>query len=292
MSTQVPMLAATGVSKTFPAGPWWKRQAPVMAIRNVSLTVPAGMIYGLVGESGSGKSTLARALLFLDPPTSGTVRVAGTALHELSSGELRRFRRRMQLVLQDPAGALDPRLRAGDSIRVALATRAVGRAQGQSADDRVTALGELVGLPGDRLRLFPHQLSGGQRQRVVLARALAVEPEVLILDEPVSKLDVSIQAQIINLLSDLHSRLGLTYLFISHDLRLVGYFSEYIAVMYRGRIVEMAPAASLLARAQHPYTRHLLSASAAGRVSQPPGWVVSDAATLRQVDTGHFVLEE
>ena len=293
------MVEARGLTKSFPGGPRWSRLPRIEAVRGVDLRVATGSIYGLVGESGSGKTTLARTLLFLDPPTAGTVTVAGTRLNDLTSGQLRRFRSTAQLVLQDPASALDPRMRAGASIRLGLRQSGLSLRKQQ---ERVVELAELVGMSPDRLVRYPHQLSGGQRQRVVIARALAVEPQLLVLDEPVSKLDVSIQAQIVNLLLDIRTKLGLTYLFISHDLHLVGYLSDYIGVMYRGRIVECAPAAALLAGPRHPYTRHLFASvptandelkKLRGRVETSGTGPALDApaeASMVQVGPDHFVL--
>jgi len=209
-----------------------------------------------VGESGCGKTTLVRSILFLDAPTSGDVWFDGTLLNALSSRQLRPFRKRMQIVFQDPNSALDPKMRINDSLAEGLINRQIAPAERQR---RITRMLDLVGIsPAYRFR-YPHEFSGGQKQRIVIARALTMEPEFMVLDEPVSNLDVSIQAQIINLLLDLKNELHLTYLFISHDLNLVAYLSDRIAVMYRGRLVEMAATEEILKNPKHPYTLKLFS---------------------------------
>jgi oligopeptide/dipeptide ABC transporter ATP-binding protein len=223
----------------------------------VSFAVEAGGTFGLVGESGCGKTTLARAALFLDPPTRGEVRFEGTSLGSLSQRELRGFRRNMQIVFQDPNGALDPKMSIRASVAEALANRGVPAGERRG---RIGAALELVGIQPTHADRYPHEFSGGQRQRITIARALTMEPRLLVLDEPVSNLDVSIQAQIINLLLDLKARLGLTYLFISHDLNLVAYLADRIAVMFRGRIVELGSTAQVVEEPLHPYTRRLFAA--------------------------------
>jgi oligopeptide/dipeptide ABC transporter ATP-binding protein len=255
-----------GLTKVYPGrGFAGAARRSVCAVDRVSLAIGRGTVFGLVGESGCGKTSLARALLYLDPPTAGEVRIDGTPLCGLSPAELRRFRRRMQIVFQDPNSALNPKLRAADSIAEGLVNRGMPAARRET---RIAELLELVGIPAGHGRRFPHEFSGGQKQRIVIARALAMEPEFLVLDEPVSNLDVSIQAQIINLLLDLKARLALTYLFISHDLHLVAYLSDRIGVMYRGRLVEEGAAEELLAAPGHPYTRRLF-ASAPGAARRP-----------------------
>src|SRR5919198_6189983 len=227
----------------------------VAAVDDVSFSIDRGETFGLVGESGSGKTTTGRCMLRLIEPTSGTIRFRGENVLEFSRSRLRRARRDMQIVFQDPYSSLNPRMRAGQIVEEPLIIHELGsRAERR---DRVAELFDLVGLNPAHLDRFPHEFSGGQRQRIGLARALALNPSFVILDEPVSALDVSIQAQIVNLLMDLQQRLALTYLFIAHDLRLVEHICNRVAVMYLGRIVEMAPAASLFAAPQHPYTRAL-----------------------------------
>jgi len=228
----------------------------VRAVDGVSFDIDREMIFGLVGESGCGKTTLVRCLLFLDPPTQGDVWFDGTRLNKLSARSLRPFRKRMQLVFQDPNSALNPKMRIVDSLAEGLVNRGVPP---RERNRRIEKLLELVGIePAHRLR-YPHEFSGGQKQRIIIARALSMEPDFLVLDEPVSNLDVSIQAQIINLLLDLKKELQLTYLFISHDLNLVAYFSDRIGVMYRGRLVELAPTEEIMKNPRHPYTLKLFS---------------------------------
>ncbi len=237
-----------------------RRRASLRAVDRVSFDIRRGEIFGLVGESGCGKTTLSRALLWLDPPTSGEVLFEGAALDGRNRGRLRELRRNAQIVFQDPNGALNPKMRIRDSLQEGLINLGVPAAERRR---RVEGLLEQVGLAGGGrvLDAWPHEFSGGQKQRLVVARALSMEPRFLLLDEPVSNLDVSVQAQIINLLLDIKKRLALTYLFISHDLNLVGYLSDRIAVMHRGRIVEMGDAARLLERPVHPYTRRLFASS-------------------------------
>lgn len=240
-------------------GGWvFARGAPIKAVDGVSLRIGRGQTLGLVGESGSGKSTTARAILQLRRPTSGRVRFQGTELTGLEGERLRRVRRHLQFVAQDPKSSLDPRMRIEDSIAEPLAVHRLGsRAE---RDTQVRELLELVGLPRSVLGGYPRQFSGGQLQRVAIARALALGPALIICDEPVSSLDVSIQAQIINLLLELQTRLAHSYLFISHDLTVVRQVADTIAVMYLGRIVEMARRDVLLADSLHPYTVALVSA--------------------------------
>jgi len=256
-----PFVSVQGLSKTYTAGSLFRAGAPVThAVRDVSFTIERNTVMGLAGESGSGKSTLARALVHLDPPSSGEVRVAGIPLARLGRRGLRKARRRMQIVFQDPHGALNPRLRIKHSLGEALANAGVPRA---ARAERAVALLKLVGLSPEHLDRFPRAFSGGQKQRIVIARALAGKPEFLVLDEPVSSLDVSIQAQIINLLMDLKRRLGLTYLFISHDLNLVSYVSDSIGILKEGSLVEYGPAEQVLHRPSSEYTRRLFGASPA-----------------------------
>jgi oligopeptide transport system ATP-binding protein len=266
--------------------------APVRAVDDVSFTIGKGETFGLVGESGSGKTTTGRCVLRLIEPTSGEVLFDGRDVLKLSRAELRRARRDMQIVFQDPYSSLNPRLRAGDSVEEPLVIHKLGSRDERRA--RVAQLFELVGLNPDHLRRYPHEFSGGQRQRIALARALALNPSLVIADEPVSALDVSVQAQVVNLLMDLQQRLGLTYLFIAHDLRLVEHICSRVAVMYRARIVEMGETAKLFAAPQHPYTRALLSAIPVPDPDAPRRRIVVDqnlfdpGAPLREVNPGHF----
>jgi oligopeptide/dipeptide ABC transporter ATP-binding protein len=252
-----PILEVRQLEKRHPASGILNRsRAGLKAVDGVSFTVEAGTTFGLVGESGCGKTTLARALLYLDPPTAGEVLFEGTPLGGLSRAGLRGFRRAMQIVFQDPNGALDPKMSVRASMGEGLANLGVPRGQ---RDRRTAAALELVGIQPAHAGRYPHEFSGGQKQRITIARALSVDPRLLVLDEPVSNLDVSIQAQIINLLLDLKERLALTYLFISHDLNLVAYLADSIAVMFRGRIVELASASRILHSPLHPYTRRLFA---------------------------------
>ena len=231
---------------------------PVHALRDVSFELRRGEILGIVGESGSGKSTLARALLHLDPPSSGSVVFDGEPLATMDRRALLRFRSRAQIVFQDPQGALNPRQRIGRAVEEGLVAQGVPAGNRR---DRVAELLELVGLGPDRMNDYPHQFSGGMKQRIAIAMALVLNPELLVLDEPVSNLDVSIQAQILNLLFDLKTRLDLTYVFISHDLNLIAYMSDRIGVMRRGELLELAPTDTLLNSARHEYTKTLFASS-------------------------------
>jgi oligopeptide transport system ATP-binding protein len=230
----------------------------IRAVDDVSFAIAPGEALGLVGESGCGKSTIAATLLRLIEPTSGVVRFEGRDLFALPRNELRALRRRMQIVFQDASGSLDPRMTVRRTLREPLDIH--GLATGDARDARITAMLEEVGLSRNLADRYPHELSGGQRQRVGIARALAVEPAFIVCDEPVSALDVSVQAQVLNLLADLRARRRLTYLFIAHDLAVVRHIADRVAVMYLGKIVESAPAPELYAAPRHPYTRVLLSA--------------------------------
>ena len=230
----------------------------VRAVDGVSLTIARGETLGLVGESGCGKSTVGRTILRLYKPTSGKIAFDGQDITKLSEGELRPLRRRMQMVFQDPFASLNPRHSVGRIVGEPLRVHGIG--SGRSVGARVRELLEIVGLPQDAATRYPHEFSGGQRQRIGLARAIAVNPDFVVADEPVSALDVSIQAQIINLLEELQAEFELTYLFIAHDLAVVRHISDRIAVMYLGSIVEVSPADDLYANPLHPYTISLLSA--------------------------------
>jgi oligopeptide transport system ATP-binding protein len=235
------------------------RVATVRAVDRVDLDVRRGETLGLVGESGCGKSTLGRAILQLVRPTAGEVRFDGTELTKLSENELRPLRRRMQMVFQDPFGSLNPRMTVGEAVAEPMLVHRLATAA--KSRDKAAELFSIVGLNPDMLNRFPHEFSGGQRQRIGIARALAAEPDFIVCDEPVSALDVSIQAQIVNLFETLRDRLGLTYVFVAHDLAVVQHLSDRIAVMYLGQIVEVAPKRSLYAAPLHPYTQALLSAA-------------------------------
>jgi ABC-type oligopeptide transport system ATPase subunit len=257
------------------------RGAPVRAVDEVSFEVSEGETFGLVGESGSGKTTLARSILRLVEPTSGEVFVKGRNVLAMNRAELRRARREMQMVFQDPHSSLNPRMRAGAIVEEPLLVHRRGGRAARRA--RVEELFELVGLDRAHLGRYPREFSGGQRQRIGLARALALQPSLVIADEPVSALDLSVQAQVINLLVDLQSRLGLTYVLIAHDLRLVRHVCDRIAVMYRGRIVEMGPTDVIFQHARHPYTQALLAAIPVADPEKP----LARAA----VDEGAFALD-
>ncbi len=255
-----PLLQARDVKTHFPVrgGLLGRVRGTVKAVDGVSFDVKRGETLGLVGESGCGKSTLGRTLLRLIDPTAGSIRFEGQELTGLSQRELRLLRRRMQLIFQDPYASLNPRMTVRDIIGEPFAIH--GLAKGREREEKVLALLDLMGLPREAMERYPHEFSGGQRQRIGIARSIAMRPDLVIADEPISALDVSIQAQIVNLLVDLQRELKLTYVFIAHDLKIVEYISTRVAVMYLGKIVELADAADLYRRPRHPYTQALLSA--------------------------------
>jgi oligopeptide transport system ATP-binding protein len=254
------LLEIRNLKKHFPVGDglFSRGKGAVKAVDGVNLDVNEGETVGLVGESGCGKSTLGRAILRLIEPTSGEVNFHGKNLLALSQRDLREMRREMQIIFQDPYASLNPRMRVGDIVGEGLEIHKL--AKGKAKRDRVMELLHQVGLREDHFDRYPHEFSGGQRQRIGIARALAVSPKFIVCDEPVSSLDVSIQAQIINLLQELQEKLRLTYLFISHDLRVVEHISHRVAIMYLGKVVEIADSETIYRDAKHPYTRALLSA--------------------------------
>jgi oligopeptide/dipeptide ABC transporter ATP-binding protein len=312
------ILVVRNLKKHFPVGRGFFRRptAHVKALDGVDVAVKAGTTLAVVGESGCGKTTLGRCILRLDEPTEGEIRFLGKDVLACDHRALMALRREMQLIFQDPYSSLDPRMTVGDIIGEGLAIHGV--ASGQDWRRRVAELLEVVGLRPEYIRLYPHEFSGGQRQRICVARALALNPRLVIADEPVSALDVSIQAQILNLLVSLQRQFGLTYVFISHDLSVVRHISDTVAVMYLGRIVEIAPRDSIYAHSAHPYTEALMSAvpttnpsrrrnrillegDVPSPVNPPPGCrfhprcrfsrdkCVKESPALRTIEEGHSV---
>ncbi|MEP6502733.1 MAG: oligopeptide/dipeptide ABC transporter ATP-binding protein [Betaproteobacteria bacterium] len=253
-----PLLQVENLCVEFPIrrGVLRREVARLRAVNDVSVEIRSGQVLGIVGESGCGKTTLGRAMVGLVPPTSGTLRVEGRDVAALASEERRQLTRDVQMVFQDPFASLNPRKRIRQILEVPFEVHGLESGAGREA--RIRELVELVGLAPEHLDRWPHELSGGQRQRIGIARALALHPKVVVLDEPLSALDMSIQSQVLNLLVDLQERLNLSYVFISHDLSIVEYLCDAVAVMYLGRVVESAPAAALFASPRHPYTQALL----------------------------------
>jgi peptide/nickel transport system ATP-binding protein/oligopeptide transport system ATP-binding protein len=286
------LLEASHLTKIFTRGSRLSGRTTVRAVDDVSIAVEPGEALGLVGESGCGKSTTGRLLLRLVEPTSGTVSYRGTNLHSLDPRALREVRREVQMVFQDPFSSLNPRMRVLDLVGEPLDIHRIGRPA--SRRDRVTEVLALVGLDETILPRYPSELSGGQRQRIGLARALVLEPALLVLDEPVSALDVSVQAQIANLLTDLQQRLHLSYVFISHDLRIVAQLCSRVACMYAGRIIETGPTTRMLSAPAHPYTQALVSAIPSGDPDRPRRRQLWDpeahaaARPLRELAPGHW----
>jgi ABC-type microcin C transport system duplicated ATPase subunit YejF len=260
-SPVMPLLEVKNLCTWFPVvgGVFRRKVGEIRAVDDVSFTIVAGQTVGLVGESGSGKTTVGRTILKLISATSGNVRYDGRDILPLAENEFRPLRREMQMIFQDPFGSLNPRFTIGEIVGEALEIHSPKMTSSDRVD-RVAELLKLVGLKPDMMRRYPHEFSGGQRQRIGIARALAVEPRFIVCDEPVSALDVSVQAQIVNLLQDLQEQFGIAYLFIAHDLAVVEHISDHVLVMHHGKIVESAPAGEIYNNPQHEYTKTLLAA--------------------------------
>jgi oligopeptide/dipeptide ABC transporter ATP-binding protein len=256
-----PLLKVDGLQKYYSLrrGLVARGRNAIMAVDGVSFEIAPGETFGLVGESGCGKTTVGRSLLRLIEPTGGQLTFAGQDILACTRSELRALRLRMQIIFQDPYSSLNPRMNVGAIIGEALQVHGIAR--GEELKNRVSQLLDRVGLPADYHNRYPHEFSGGQRQRIGIARAIALEPDLIVCDEPVSALDVSIQAQVLNLLSELQRELGIAYLFISHDLNVVRHIADRVGVMYLGRLVEVAPTEALFENPQHPYTQALIAAN-------------------------------
>jgi peptide/nickel transport system ATP-binding protein len=297
-----PLLEISGLAKHFPiaTGVMQRTSGWIKAVDGVDLVVGRGETFGLVGESGCGKSTLGRLIVRLLEPTAGSIRFQGQEMAHLDDAALFTFRQSVQIVFQDPYSALNPRMRVGDFVAEPFIVHGL-LPRADERQSRVEKLFQQVGLDPASMRRFPHEFSGGQRQRINIARALALQPRFIVADEPITALDVSIQAQIVNLLQDLQEQLGLTYLFIAHDLSMVRYLCQHVAVMLRGRIVETGPAESVFGAPRHPYTQALLSAlpipdPVRERLRQrivfdPRDFQPAPDAALREVAPRHFVLD-
>ena len=284
MSQGTPILATDGLRMHFPVkgGIFRRSVAACKAVDGVSLTIEPGETLGLVGESGCGKSTLGKTIARLYEPTEGAIHFEGTDLAQMSRGQLKPFRREIQMIFQDPYESLNPRHTVGTIVEEPFVIHGMG--SGEERREWVAELLTKVGLPETAMGRYPFEFSGGQRQRIGIARALALKPKLLICDEPVSALDVSIQSQVLNLLMELQREMGLSYLFISHDLAVVKHISDRIAVMYLGRIVELAPAAEIYANPIHPYTKALISAIPVPDPTHVPDRVILEGDVPSPID--------
>jgi len=297
----IPLLEVTDLVRSYGGGrDFLGRPKPKFhAVNGISFQIAKGETLGLVGESGSGKSTAGRAILQLERPDEGSVRFKGTELTILGPQRMKRFRREMQIIFQDPYSALNPRMKVGRFVAEPLVVHDI--CSGSTLTDRVADLFRLVGLDPAFMARYPHEFSGGQRQRINIARSLALSPSLIVADEPITALDVSIQAQIVNLFQDLQDQLGLAYLLIAHDLGMVRYLCQRVAVMMRGRIVELAPTEAIFSDPRHPYTRSLLDAIP---IPDPDrkhrrhiafdvaANIPAREAQMKEVNPGHFVLEQ